>query len=646
MLTWWQWALLGTIPPAIVLLYFLKLKRMPLAVPSTYLWRKSIEDLHANSIWQRLRASLLLFLQILLVALVMAALLRPGWSGSKLSGNRFIFLVDNSASMQAVDVKPTRLDEAKKRAGELIEQMKSGDVAMIVSFSDSAHVQQMFTDNRRELVRQLNEIKPSDRLTSLGEALRVATGLAGAARAGETTDDQAPARVPATLYLFSDGRFADVKDVKLGAIKPVFVPIGDPAPANVAITAFSTRRREDKTDELQAFAELQNFGPTDVKADVELFHNDTLLDADSVALKAGGTGGVVFDLGELNTGVLKLRAGSGGALAADDMAWAALDPPERSRVLLVTPGNDALELAVRTDSASERIEATVARPEILDAPDYRSKASAGYWSLVIFDQCQPRELPQANTLFIGRLPPGDTWKASGKIEAPQIIDVENVHPLMQLLDLSNVHFAEALKLEPPTGSTTLVAGESAPLLAIAPRGGFEDVVLAAEIVGTDETGERVANTDWPLRVSFPVFVLNTLAYFSPTGSAALASVQPGQTVTLRAAGTSGALTVRSPGGATTTLSRDSGDTFRFHGTDRLGVYRVEEPGVPPRHFAVNLFDAQESKLAPRDTVELGTSEVSGQATWEGGRFELWKLVLLAALAVLCLEWFVYNRRIA
>ncbi len=78
MLSWWQWALFGAVPPVIILLYFLKLKRTPLEVPSTYLWRKSIEDLHVNSIWQRLRTSLLLLLQILLVLLVMAALVRPG----------------------------------------------------------------------------------------------------------------------------------------------------------------------------------------------------------------------------------------------------------------------------------------------------------------------------------------------------------------------------------------------------------------------------------------------------------------------------------------------------------------------------------------------------------------------------------------
>ena len=68
MLSWWQWTILAAVPPAIMLLYFLKLKRRPVEVPSTYLWHKSIEDLHVNSIWQRLRRNLLLLLQLLVIA--------------------------------------------------------------------------------------------------------------------------------------------------------------------------------------------------------------------------------------------------------------------------------------------------------------------------------------------------------------------------------------------------------------------------------------------------------------------------------------------------------------------------------------------------------------------------------------------------
>ena len=86
----WGWLAVGLVPPAIFALYFLKLKRQPLEVPSTYLWTKVIEDLHVNSLWQRLRRNLLLALQLLLVGLAILALLRPGWQGEALDGRRFI----------------------------------------------------------------------------------------------------------------------------------------------------------------------------------------------------------------------------------------------------------------------------------------------------------------------------------------------------------------------------------------------------------------------------------------------------------------------------------------------------------------------------------------------------------------------------
>src|SRR5436190_10587242 len=114
-LVWWQWGLLALVPPAIIALYFLKLKRLPLAVPSTYLWSRAIEDLHVNSLWQRLRQSLLLFLQLLLIAMLILTLLRPGRQATELIGDRFVFLVDTPASMAAIDVAPSRLDAAQRQ---------------------------------------------------------------------------------------------------------------------------------------------------------------------------------------------------------------------------------------------------------------------------------------------------------------------------------------------------------------------------------------------------------------------------------------------------------------------------------------------------------------------------------------------------
>ena len=101
----WQWAVLALVPPAIIALYFLKLRRQPLEVPSTYLWKRSIEDLHVNSLWQRLRQSLLMFLQLLLVGLAILALLRPGWEGSR-ARRPAVHLPDRQLGQHGGDRRP------------------------------------------------------------------------------------------------------------------------------------------------------------------------------------------------------------------------------------------------------------------------------------------------------------------------------------------------------------------------------------------------------------------------------------------------------------------------------------------------------------------------------------------------------------
>ena len=309
MLSWWQWGLLGAVPPAILSLYFLKLKRQPLEVPSTYLWKRSIEDLHVNSIWQKLRKSLLLLLQLLIVALVMLALLSPTWEGSQLSGGRYIFLLDNSASMNATDVESTRLEAAKARIAALIEQMNSGDKAMLISFSDTAQVAQTYTDDRRLLARQLASVGPTQQSTSLREALSVSAGLANPGSGSfDETDLSVADPLPARLFLFSDGKFADVKDFALENLyaseeaKPMFIPFGKRDVANIAIISLGIRRNEQQLEQLQAFVGLENFSAVDVKIEITIDIDGTLFDAKEVKLSAGKSGGESFRSGRTRRG--------------------------------------------------------------------------------------------------------------------------------------------------------------------------------------------------------------------------------------------------------------------------------------------------------------------------------------------------------
>jgi hypothetical protein len=44
-------------------------------------------------------------------------------------------------------------------------------------------------------------------------------------------------------------------------------------------------------------------------------------------------------------------------------------------------------------------------------------------------------------------------------------------------------------------------------------------------------------------------------------------------------------------------------------------------------------------------LKVGDSKVTGQAGREPARRDAWKLLVLAALAVLLFEWYIYNRRV-
>src|SRR5438067_4826943 len=109
-LPWLLGVLFLLIPLLIILLYFLKLKRKPLQVPSTFLWRKSIEDLHVNSLFQWLRQNVLLLLQILAVVALIYGVMAFHLHGRTGAGKHYILMIDNSASMSATDVAPNRLE--------------------------------------------------------------------------------------------------------------------------------------------------------------------------------------------------------------------------------------------------------------------------------------------------------------------------------------------------------------------------------------------------------------------------------------------------------------------------------------------------------------------------------------------------------
>ena len=681
MLSPWQWVILLAIPPAVLSLYFLKLKRKQLAVPSTMLWRKAVEDVHVNSIWQRLRKNLLLLLQLLFLALLILACLRPGWSGQNRIGERRIYIIDNSASMQATDVDPTRLDAAKKRVRELIEETSSDDVGMLIAFSDRADVRQGFTKERNKLLSSLDSIQPTMHNTDLTEALRAAAGLANPGRSSfeDLTDIQVADPVPATVYLLSDGGFGDLGDFDIGKLQIEYIPIGEPTTANVGIVSFAVQRSEDQENQLEAFARIMNHGTSQVSFTASLELDGKLLDASTVTIEPNAEAGLLFELSELEQGQLKMILDYADSLAADNIAYAAIRQDRPINVLLVTPGNSALETALQTARVQQIASLRIEGVSFLTDPKYSESANSSVYDLIVFDQCSPTDMPQSNTLFIGSLPPPDPSNATkatpttdksatqakpeddpdaasqpqsdwvfGELQGPVIVlDVNRSNPMTQYLEMGSVGIVEARTVRPPESGDILMIGDAGPLFGIAPRGPFQDAVLGFSIVQATDQGVAV-NTDWGIKRSFPVFVYSAVEFLGGgiTESSA-PTVQPGWPIGLQLSSRFKNFEVAFPNGTRTELVRGDESRSVFTQTDQPGPYAVFADGLerPIETFCVNLFSTRESNLATEATVKMGYEKVTASGTTVQARQETWRWILLIGLAMLVLEWIVFNRRV-
>src|SRR5947209_1008907 len=167
----WASLLLVLAPFFITLLYFLKMKRKPLQVPSTFLWRKSIEDLQVNSLFQWLRDNVLLLLQLLIVLFLIYSAMSFQWHRSGSGGHYYILMIDNSASMSATDVQPNRLETAIQEALREIDRHADDDNGMVIEFNSRAAILQPYTNDKGVLRSAVRRIRETQRPTRIEEAL-------------------------------------------------------------------------------------------------------------------------------------------------------------------------------------------------------------------------------------------------------------------------------------------------------------------------------------------------------------------------------------------------------------------------------------------------------------------------------------------
>ncbi|MGD8500687.1 MAG: VWA domain-containing protein, partial [Phycisphaerales bacterium] len=478
--------------PLLLLLYFLKLKRREQIVSSTLLWKRAVQDLQVNAPFQRLRRNILLLLQLLMLFAILLALAGPILSLITAPASRYVLLIDRSASMNAIDIEPTRLDAAKEQARVFVESLQGktffslrdeSDQTMVISFDSRAKVMCNFTSDKQQLIRAIEAITPSDGVSSLAEAIVVARAFA---QSPGVEADYLSAEEPAQLVLFSDGQIRDLDQIVVGSGELIFHCIGE-SQQNVAITAMQARRSYEKPEEINVFATLANYGAVGITCDVQLSINNDVRAVRSVTVPPRktedtsdaarpGKVAVDFSLSYAEAGVLEVKQLQGSStsgsrpdcLSCDNAAWAILSPPKKLSVLLVTSGNAVLESALQACPLA-RLE--LHTPAQFDAMDHLALSVEQPYDVVVLDNHMPAGLPKCRYLVFGRPPDGIDVPVPQQLENQVIVDWRTKHPVLQYVNLMNLFAAKCHQMILPRDADVLAEFNETPALALVRRNG-------------------------------------------------------------------------------------------------------------------------------------------------------------------------------
>ncbi len=596
--------LFAVIAVPILLLYLLRLQRREQRVPSTMLWQEALLDREANTLWQRLRPNLLLFLQLATLAFLVFALVRPYVNVAGGLTGRLVVLLDGSASMRATDVAPTRFDAAKAEVRNLIATLGAADEMMIILVDGSPRAISGISSERAELNAAIDNAQPSLASANWGAAISL-----GSAAANEN----------ATIVVISDG--AQAEDLKLLNKAARYIPIGTSAD-NLSISNVSLRRTLRGN---AAFVRVTNTGLSDDEALVSIHAGDQLVDARTLKIPAGQS--AAFTVNDLSISVNNVRASidkaGHNALPIDDVAYAVGANAALRRALLISRGNRFLEQAL----------GSLPNLQVSRAISLSAAAGDKPYDLYVLDNnlALPSELPpRANVLVIGA---NDIFSVTGVFSNTGYVRTDQ-SPIVQNVSWRNVNIAAAYELQTPSWMRPVIEGQGGSLLyfGVNPDADALGQTLGRVVVLPFE----LRRSDLPLQLAFPILVANSVDWLAPNqGLNIPTSVKPGEVVALP----NGSI-VTLPDGTTSVAERG------FANTNVPGLYGVKV-GDTIGAFAVNFINSRESDITPNPMLQVGPPSSAPIPTAtkipQFSQREIWRWLAVLALVLLLIEWWIYQR---
>lgn len=617
--------LLGIIP-VVIALHFLKLRRQRYVVPSIMLWRASAEDQKANVPFQRLRNILLPIIQSLLLLLIITGVARPALQIPGIIHGRIIYIIDNSASMLSKELGETRLEQAKQKVLNHINQVSAdGGMMVMVTHAPTPYIQQIFTTDKEKLRTAVDSIQSTHNgggLTSV---------IDNALRYVDTPQDQ--------IYYITDSP----ENIPVTSVPINIITVGDEA-ENIGIVKF---RAERIVNQYHVFAAIQNWTDTEKVVATQLeIEGGIPIDEKTLSIPSDKVENVLFNINieerlegvAISLHLIEIE----DDFDIDNRTWTILNPKNQFRILLVSNRNSPfLDLLLK--SYGEHVEI-----QKVSTDEYHSTGDA---DIVIFDREVLSEQGQLNihqsqgAIFINWQDelPFMTDSSFEVIKTPVRVIKENItHPIMQNVSLMNMQIKESVQRKLPLWGVPLVETEKDSIIWIGEDLGRQYLVFEFDAFNPEFSPLTTTIPDGPLLIyecltwlesgTLPIRSIdrqtdNAGQYFQ-TGEQLHFELSGVDTFTFR---------VQKPDGTLVELDSDV-----FTDTNQIGLYSILDENSIYERFAVNLLDPNESALTHSSTEapEIGKEKESLQPITR----QVWQWVVLFAVGLLICEWWFYHRQ--
>lgn len=577
--------LLLTLP--IIALYLLRPRSEKKVIPSNFLWQQTVASLDVERLDKRLIRNWLFYIQLCIVICGALFLMKPFFNQLTVESTDVVILIDQSASMATSVDEESRLMRSKEKALELLRGLEGAPNISIYGVGNEVTLAYKGTviDQGVKAIKKLQQLEVSVNEKNL-------KGFVEGYDKSEGTRE---------IFIFSDEVLLEMPTLRYNLISE--------GKNTVSLLKASHRRGEDK-DFLQV--QLENYETTSVSGELMIYGNDQLLGIENIELSAEGLTTIPFETEDLYE-AYKIEYKGNDDYLLDNIYYLSVGKNKTKQVLLAGEPNRFLEEAL---TILPNIE--VYKTESLEV----EKA----YDLYVYNGQLPDKLPAKGSVLIINPKEDKSYLKLGEKYISGVLAFDDNDSLWRHVS-KEFGVREVSSIETSIGKSIMTI-DGNPIIA---KGYLEKHPTV--IVGFD-----LLESDFPIRIGFPVFIHNTSTYLLGNLSHRIGDGIVGDVYSV----------VGDPRASKSVLINNVGEKTLLDGSynfdlevNKSGFYLLEESDddnvVGQRWIGFNVSRDESYKAVVENAENITVLRENAI----GHRDFKWIFALLF-LGLLFVEWWVYN----